>query len=122
MALVYIVSENKIKLFIECLLTYLIEREWICRVFNTVFNSILVISRRSVHLSCFPVVLLTSTPHNILSKPLTAFLDNHCRNNGQRLERNESCHNGYPQSSKRILAEPGIEPVTSCSMVRKAAD
>ena len=31
---------------------------------------------------CFPGVLLTSTPHNILSKPLAAFQHNHCRNNG----------------------------------------
>ena len=30
---------------------------------------------------CFPGVLLTGTPHNILSKPLAAFLYNRCRNN-----------------------------------------
>ena len=28
-------------------------------------------------------VLLLGTPHNILSKPLAAFPDNHCRKNGQ---------------------------------------
>ena len=39
-----------------------------CMVFNAVFNSISV----------------TSTPHNILSKPLAAFPRSHCRNNGQR--------------------------------------
>ena len=33
---------------------------------------------------CFPGVLLTSIPQNILSKPLAAFPHNHCRNNGQR--------------------------------------
>ena len=33
---------------------------------------------------CCPRVLLTSTPHNILSKPLAAFSNNHRRNNGQR--------------------------------------
>ena len=33
---------------------------------------------------CFPEILLTSTPHIILSKPLAAFLHNHCRNNRQR--------------------------------------
>ena len=33
---------------------------------------------------CFPLVLLTSNPHSILSKPLAAFPHNHCRNNGQR--------------------------------------
>ena len=31
---------------------------------------------------CFPRVLLTSTPHNILPSPLAAFAHNHCRNNG----------------------------------------
>ena len=30
--------------------------------------------------SCFPGVLLTSTPHNILSEPLAAFPHNRCRN------------------------------------------
>ena len=34
--------------------------------------------------SCFPGVLLTSTPHNIISKPLAAFPHNHCRNGGER--------------------------------------
>ena len=66
---------------------------------------------------CFPEILLTSNTHNILSKPLAAFSKNHCRNNGQRLERNESCRNGYHLSSERILAEPGIEPATSCSQL-----
>ena len=33
---------------------------------------------------CFPGVLLTSAPHNILSKPLAAFPRYHCRNYGQR--------------------------------------
>ena len=30
---------------------------------------------------CFPRVLLTSTPHSVLPKPLAAFPHNHCRNN-----------------------------------------
>jgi hypothetical protein len=51
---------------------------------------------------CFPGVLLTSTPHNILSKPLAAFPHNHYRNNGQRLERNESCHWLSPVLGKNI--------------------
>ena len=34
--------------------------------------------------ACFPGVLLTSIPHNSISKLLTAFPHNHCRNNGQR--------------------------------------
>ena len=67
-------------------------------------------------------VLLTSTPHNILSKPLAVFPHNHCRNNGQRWERNESCRNDYHQSSERVLPELGIEPATSCSQVRNATD
>ena len=56
---------------------------------------------------CFPGILFTGTPHKILSKPLVAFPHNHCRNNGQRWERNESCRNDYHQSSERILGEPG---------------
>ena len=42
---------------------------------------------------------LTSTPHNIPSKPLAAFLHNNCRNKGWRWERNESCCNDYHQSN-----------------------
>ena len=60
-----------------------------------------------------PEFFFTSTRQNILSKPLTAFLNNHCWNNGQRWERNESCRNDYHQSSERILAEPGIEPLVT---------
>ena len=65
---------------------------------------------------------LTSTPHNILSKLLAAFPHNNCKNNGQRWERNEPCHNDYHQSWERILAEPGIELATSCSQVRNSTD
>ena len=71
---------------------------------------------------CFPGGPFTSTLHNILSKPLAAFPNNHCQNNGQRWERNGSCRNDYHQSSDRILAEPGIEPVISCSQVRNTTD
>ena len=35
----------------------------------------------------------TSTSHNILSKPLAAFPHNHCQNNRQPCEGNESCCN-----------------------------
>ena len=45
-----------------------------------------------------------------------------CRNNGQRWERNEFCRNDYHRSSERVLAEPGIEPATSCSKLRNATD
>ena len=62
---------------------------------------------------CFLGVLLTSTPHNIHSKPSAGFLLNHCRNNRQ-WQSNESCCNDYHKSSERTLAEPA----TSCSQVR----
>ena len=47
---------------------------------------------------------------------------NHCRNNRQLWEANESCRNDYHQSSKRIFAESEIEPATSCCQVRNATD
>ena len=52
--------------------------------------------------SCFPGVVLTSAPHNIVSKPLVAFPCNHCR------ERKESCCNDYHQSSERIPTRKNI--------------
>ena len=61
-----------------------------CMMFNAVSNSISVISRWPVHLSTLLwSSFLTSIPHNILFKPLAAFPRNHCRNNGQRWERNK---------------------------------
>ena len=81
--------------------------------------------RPIVHLSrggqctypCIPGVILTRTPHNILSKPLAALPNNHSQKNGRLLEGNESCPNDYNKFSDRISAESGIEPVTSCSEV-----
>ena len=87
-------------------------------VFKVDFNSISEISRHLVLLSIFS----QSYPNTILFKPLAAFPHNHCRNNGQRWERNESCRNDYHQFSERILAEPGIEPATYFSKVRCATD
>ena len=84
-----------------------------CIVFNALFQ---LYRGGQCTYPCFPGVLLIRTPHNILSKPLAAFPQNLCRNNGQQWERNESCRNDYHQSW--ILAEPGIEPATSCSQVR----
>ena len=60
---------------------------------------------------CFSGVLLTSTLHNILSKPLAAFANNRCQNNGQQWERNESC-----------IGQFGDQPATSCSQVCNATD
>ena len=39
-----------------------------------------------------------------------------------KCERSEFFRNIYLQSSERILAEPGIEPTTSCSQVPYATD
>ena len=89
---------------------------------NTVFNSVSVISRRPVHLSMLSWVLFTSSRHKILFNPQAAFPHKHCQNNGERWEMNDSCRNDYHQSSERILAEPGIEPATSCSQVRNDND
>ena len=73
-------------------------------------------------MACFYGVLFTSTLHNIFSKPIPAFPNNHCRNNGQWWERNEFCRNDYHQPLEKILAKPGIEPATSCSQVRNATN
>ena len=64
-----------------------------------------------------PEVLLTSTPHNILSKPLAAFPHNHSRNNGQQRERNESCCNDYHQSSEGILVSNQQPPVVKSTIL-----
>ena len=53
---------------------------------------------------CFPGVFSTGTPHNILSKPLPSFPQNHCRNNRQR---KKSCRNDYHQSSKKNIGRAG---------------
>ena len=47
-----------------------------CMVFNAIFNSISVYRSGQCTYSCFPGILLTSIPHDILSKPLAAFPDN----------------------------------------------
>ena len=70
---------------------------WCLTTFSTVFQ--LYCGGQCTY-SCFPRILLTSTPHNILSKPLANFPHNHCRNKGQRREKNESCCNEYHQSSE----------------------
>ena len=55
-------------------------------MFNAVFNT-LSLRSRPVHLSSCPSVLVTSTLHNILSKPLDAFSHNSRRKNRQQYER-----------------------------------
>ena len=54
--------------------------EWCLSPFSTVF---LLYRGGQCTYPCFRGILLTSTRHNILSEPLTAFLHDHCRNNGQ---------------------------------------
>ena len=41
---------------------------------------------------------LTSTPHNILSKPLATFPNNHCRNNGPAGDRTGDLLFSIPQT------------------------
>ena len=87
-------------------------------MFNALFNSISVILRRPVQVSMLSCeFFLTITPHNILSKPLAAFLQNHWTTDS-----GERGMNDYHQSSERKLVEPGIEPATSCSQVLNASD
>ena len=93
--------------------------EWCLKPFWTVFQ---LYPGGQCTYPCFPRILLTSTPHNVLSKSLAAIPHNYCRNKRQQRERNESCRNDYHQSSERKLAEAGIEPATSCSQVTNATD
>ena len=56
-----------------------------CRmVFNAVTTVFQVFLGSQCTYPCFSGVLLSSTLHNILSKPLAAFPHNHCPSNGQR--------------------------------------
>ena len=111
------------KLVEGCFVFVMGDSDWLILWCLTPFSTVFQIYRGGeCTYPCFPRVLLSSTPQNILSEPLAAFPHNHCRNNGQRWERNESCHNDYHQSSERILAEHGIEQSTSCSQVRNATD
>ena len=53
----------------------------------------------------FPLSSLTSTPYDILSKPLADFPHNHYQQNGQWLDKNESCCNDYHHFSEGILVK-----------------
>ena len=88
-------------------------------VFNAFFSCIFKLylgSQCNYH--CFPGVF-TSSPHSILSKPLAAFPYNYCRINGQWVERGI---NPVRILRNIILAEPRVEPATSCSQVLYATD
>ena len=88
-------------------------------LFSTVFQ--LYHSGKCTY-SCFPGVVLNSTPHNIISKPLAAFHVTTVETTDSGERGMNLFENDYRQSSKRILAELGIEPATSCSQVRNATD
>ena len=75
-----------------------------------------------VQLSMLPGILFPVLPHNILSKPLAAFLNNHCQNNGQRWERNEFIRIDYHQFSEKLSADSEIKPATSRSQVLYATN
>ena len=82
---------------------------WCLMPFSTVFR--LYRGGQCIY-PCFPGVLLTGTAHNILSKQLGAFPHNHCRNNGQRWESNESCRDDYHQeywSSRGSNQRPPVQ-------------
>ena len=73
---------------------------------------------------CFPGVLLTSAPHDILSKPLAAF-----QHNIIIVETTDSGERGMNPVAMTIINPwkeywpgPGIEPATSCSQVLFATD
>ena len=53
-------------------------------VLNAVFNIMSVTCGGQCTYPCLAGVLFTSTPHNILSKPLAIFPHNHRGNSGQR--------------------------------------
>ena len=97
--------------------------DWLIFWSLTPFSTVFQLHRGSqCTCPCFPGFLLTSTQHNILSKPLAAFPHNRCRSSWQWWERNFSCRNDYHQSSENILAESSIEPATACSQVRNGTD
>ena len=79
---------------------------WCLTLFSTVFH----LYCQCTH-PCFPGILLTRTLHNtctcILSKLLTAFSHDHCQNNGQRRERNESCRNNQINPGKEYWPSRG---------------
>ena len=83
--------------------------EWYSTPFAMSFQSFQLYCGGQCIYPCFPGVLLTSTPHNILSKPLAAF----------PLNSRESGMNPVAMTiinpGKELWPTPGIEPAISCS-------
>ena len=122
MVLVYCTSQLCVLSVFEVFSWWLLQFDWLIVLCLTPFSTVFPLYCSGIcTYPCFPGVLLTSTPYNILSKPLAAFPHKHCLNNWQRWERDESCRNDYHQSSENILAELGIEPAT-CSEVCNATN
>ena len=74
-------------------------------VLTAVFNSISVMLRRPVQRCLLFWSSLTST---LSSQATGCFAHNHCQNNVQRRERNESCCIYFHQSMEKILAARGF--------------
>ena len=70
-------------------------------------------SRRPVQLSVHSRSSLNQYSAQYSFQATDCFPVSHCRNNGQRRDRNESCRNDYHQSPEVIVAEQRIEPATS---------
>ena len=133
----------------DCLPTYPLSKqrtavteEWLIdwMVFYATFNSISVISRRQLTLfmsflsftstrlgsevPC-PRTLLRKSPEDpvrLESRTPGLWVKHFTTEPRGTRERNESCRNDFRQSSERILAEPEIEPATSCFQVCNATD
>ena len=89
----------------------------------TVFNNILVILQRPVHLPILSWSLFNqySAQYSFQARGCFPIWPLFKQQIAVR-EGNEACRNDYHQSSERILAEPGIEPATSYSKVRNATN
>ena len=92
-------------------------------VFNAVFNIISVTLQCPVHVSMLPRVILNSTSHNILSKPLATFPHN---KSSKTINRGEKGMNHVTMTIfnpwKEYWPSWKFEPATSCSQVFYATD
>ena len=80
---------------------------WCLTPFSTVFQ---LYHGSQCTYPCFSGV--SSTRHNILSMPLAAFPLNHCRNNGQWWQRNESCCNDLSSILRKYNGRARDQPTT----------